>query len=89
MKTNDVVSQIGLTIVVEEEETVKSSLSKTTEEKYMKQSSRTYSTGIVSPTMKEGTQRKLTKEKLCLRVCALNLHSGGRGGLPWIDQAAV
>ena len=36
MKTNDVVSQIGLTIVVEEEETGKSSLSKTTEEKYMK-----------------------------------------------------
>lgn len=63
MKTNDVVSQIGLTIVVEEEETVKSSLSKTTEEKYMKQSSRTYSMGIVSPTMKEGTRRQSLEEK--------------------------
>ena len=64
MKTNDVVSQIGLTIVVEEEETGESSPSKTTEEKYMKQSSRTYSMGIVSPTMKEGTRRQSLEEKI-------------------------
>ena len=63
MKTNkDVECKIGLTIA-EEEETGESSPSKTTEEKYMKQSSRTFSMDILSPTLKKGTARKSLGEE--------------------------